>query len=99
MCRLLLMESENNGQLPAKKLASLLALALAALDIPAFRPIRVERTAQIHFSPLERIAMVTYLAVTRHTLRYVQVFLVTFLPNYQLVASFFHKLILMAGHE
>jgi hypothetical protein len=70
--RLLLIESENNFQLTAKKLASLLSLALVTLDIPAFRPTRVERTAKIYFSPLERIAVVTYLPVSRRTLLYVQ---------------------------
>ncbi len=48
--RLLLIESENNFQLPAKKLASLLSLALVTLDIPAFRPTRVERTEK-YISP------------------------------------------------
>lgn len=68
MRRLRLIKSEDNFQLPAKKLASLLSLALITLDVPSFRPTRVGQTAQIYSPPREQIAVVPYLPVTRHTL-------------------------------
>lgn len=72
--RLMLKERGSVVELPTRNLASLLTLVLVPLGILAYRPTSVDRTARTYFLPPDRIAVVTHLAGTCHTLLHMQLF-------------------------